>query len=67
RCDWPEFTPDGKRLVHYVERFQDFDPVLRELLASDSSRPDHRDYVEEYWSWHRWEPEYERLFTEWQR
>ncbi|MFH1739743.1 MAG: glycosyltransferase family 4 protein, partial [bacterium] len=23
RCDWPEFTPDGKRLVHYVERFQD--------------------------------------------
>lgn len=63
-CDWPEFRPDGERLIHYVDRLEDFDAVIRNLLESDS-RPDHRDFIEKNWSWHRWRPEYEKLFAEW--
>ncbi len=62
--DWPEFRPDGERLIHYVDNLEDFAPTIRNILES-RKQPDHREWIEQNWSWHRWRSEYERLLTEW--
>lgn len=62
--DWPEFTPDERRLIHYVSEFNEFDPTLRHILNSNPNSSV-RDYIENQWSWTRWRTEYEKVFTEW--
>ncbi|RLF51221.1 MAG: hypothetical protein DRN19_03180 [Thermoplasmata archaeon] len=47
--DWPEYRPDGERLMHYVDKLEDFAPTILNILES-GKQPDHREWIEENWS-----------------
>jgi glycosyltransferase involved in cell wall biosynthesis len=62
--DWPEWTPNGVRLIHYIDHMEDFDPVLRQLLKMNESATT-RDFIEQNWSWNHLKKEYESFFMDW--